>query len=38
MTQHIFVADDDAVLLILLKMRLESAGYAVDIAEIKDGQ
>ena len=33
MAQHILVVDDDTGLLSLLKMRLESVGYAVDIAE-----
>lgn len=33
MRKHILVVDDDAAFLSLLKMRLESAGHAVDIAE-----
>jgi CheY-like chemotaxis protein len=33
MRKHILVVDDDAALLSLLKMRLESAGYTGDTAE-----
>lgn len=33
MSKHILVVDDDAALLSLLKMRLESAGHTVDTAE-----
>jgi two-component system, sensor histidine kinase len=33
MRKHILVVDDDAALLSLLKMRLESAGHIVDTAE-----
>jgi CheY-like chemotaxis protein len=33
MTKHILVVDDDAALLSLLKMRLESAGHTVDTTE-----
>lgn len=33
MSKHILVIDDDAALLSLLKMRLESAGHTVDTAE-----
>jgi len=33
MRKHILVVDDDAALLSLLKMRLESVGHSVDTAE-----